>query len=80
MSINVTYQANYNGFSFDDIEEDTPQTEKCIEVICDHLYNECDEDGYFCGSYEEATTFITNEVQKVFGDVEVNVTFDTFSS
>ena len=85
--IEVMYHANYNGASIvgtiggQDITDEDPRSQQCIDTIVTALYEDCDEDGYFCGDWQEAANMIVNTVIVNFGaDVDVVTHYDEFSS
>lgn len=81
MKIEVTYQTNYNGCSVHSVDLTEEQAEQIQDVIVDHAFSECDEDGYFEGSTVVLTQYIIDTVRTMTdADAEVVVVFDHVSS
>ena len=86
-SVSITYCTRYNGCHFkvkDDESVDDAILEKLeesCEDICDHLGDDCNEDGDYYGSEGDAIEYITNIVQRTVGtNTQVKVRFDHYSS
>lgn len=91
MRIVVTYQSNYNGVSIEDVEREddlaehpdpaiAKAAERCIEEICNELYDECDGDGYYNGSYKHATAVMNKWVVKLLPQATATYEIDATSS
>ena len=78
--INITYHANYNGCTIDDVPEDDKYEQVCDDVS-GTLFDHCDEDGYYCGNDHKVIKVCTAAVKEVYGDdVEVIVNIDQHST
>ena len=90
LKITATYCANYNGALLtadgcDDLECHTDSVisataSKCVERIVNTLFEDCDEDGEYQGDEDDIHSVITHAVKMHFGDIEVAINIDGFSS
>ena len=70
----ITYYANYNGCEVEDYDTNIEN------VIIDLMYDHCDDTGKCLLDEESIQRVIKDIVQKVHGDVSVDVIVDTITS
>lgn len=91
MRIIVTYQANYNGVSIEDVDNEcgldehtdpaiAKAAEQCAEEICNELYDECDRDGYYNGSTKHVYAVMNKWVVKLLPQATATYEIDATSS
>ena len=81
-TLELTYQANYNGWGMD--EDDTwltkKQVKKVLDILPDLTYPDCDDDGEYGYGEIRNQDKIEKAVKKIVGKCKISIEIDSVSS